>query len=166
MLFTDAQRTALDVPFTCASAAPLVAAGAQRALQQPEDVQSRQGDPRAVARLQPHGRRLRALEREEPHQVPGAAKGRNRALLPSLRGILRGEGCACQQEVAFQIEVFNVLFVKEIGGKFRVFCVQCARKGYIDDYVVLQQISFEELSTVFDQFQLHPVSHPPRRLLS
>ena len=56
------------------------------------------------------------------------------------------------------IEVFNLLFVKEIAGKFRVFCVQCASKCNIDDYVVLQQIPFDELCQTFDRFQLHPVS--------
>ncbi|KAI1709800.1 jmjC domain, hydroxylase domain-containing protein [Ditylenchus destructor] len=55
-----------------------------------------------------------------------------------------------------EIEVFNMLFVKEIGGKFRVFCVQCARKNNLDDYVVLQQIPWEELCEIFDRFQLYP----------
>ncbi|KAI6240646.1 hypothetical protein M3Y99_00434600 [Aphelenchoides fujianensis] len=63
-----------------------------------------------------------------------------------------------------EIEVFNMLFVKEVGSKFRVFCLQCARRGSLDEYVVLQQISFEELSTTFDQFQLHP-TQPRHNLL-
>ncbi|KAI6231876.1 hypothetical protein M3Y95_00427800 [Aphelenchoides besseyi] len=62
-----------------------------------------------------------------------------------------------------EIEVFNLLFVKEVGSKFRVFCLQCARRGSLDEYVCLQQISFEELSTTFDQFQLHPTQ--PRHTL-
>jgi hypothetical protein len=62
--------------------------------------------------------------------------------------------------VKLQIEVFNLLFVKEIGGKFRVFCVQCARKNHLDDYVVLQQITFDELGQIFDRFQLYPVRFP------
>jgi len=55
-----------------------------------------------------------------------------------------------------EIEVFNLLFVKEIFQKFRVFCVQCTRKNNLDDYVVLQQITFDELCTTFDRFQLYP----------
>ena len=55
-----------------------------------------------------------------------------------------------------ELEVFNMLFVREVGNKFRVFCLQCARRGGIDDYVVLQQISFDEMSNILDQFQLHP----------
>ena len=58
----------------------------------------------------------------------------------------------------FQIEVFNLLFVKEFHNKFKVFCVQCAKKANFEDYVVLQQITFEDLSDIFDRFQLHPVS--------
>ena len=53
--------------------------------------------------------------------------------------------------------MFNILFVKEINNKFHVFCVQCARRSNLEDYVVLQQQTFEELAGIFDQFQLHPV---------
>lgn len=57
-----------------------------------------------------------------------------------------------------EIEVFNILFVKEMNNKFRVFCLQCARRGGFDEYVFLQQTKFKELAVIFDQFQLHPVS--------
>jgi histone demethylase len=56
-----------------------------------------------------------------------------------------------------EIEVFNLLFVKEISGKWKIFCVQCARRNNLDDYVVLQQYPVEELQLIFDRFQLHPV---------
>jgi hypothetical protein len=59
-----------------------------------------------------------------------------------------------------EVEVFNLLFVKEIGGKWKIFCVQCARRNNLDDYVVLQQYPFEELQLIFDRFQLHPVIQP------
>ncbi|KAL3074208.1 hypothetical protein niasHS_015038 [Heterodera schachtii] len=56
-----------------------------------------------------------------------------------------------------EVEVFNILFVKEIGGKWKIFCVQCARRSQcFNDHVVLQQYSFEELSSIFDRFQLCP----------
>lgn len=57
-----------------------------------------------------------------------------------------------------EIEVFNILFVKEVNSKFRVFCMQCARRAGFEEYVFLQQIKFKDLSATFDQFQLHPVS--------
>ncbi|KAE9551528.1 hypothetical protein FO519_005258 [Halicephalobus sp. NKZ332] len=58
------------------------------------------------------------------------------------------------------IEVFNLLFVKEFHNKFKVFCVQCAKKANFEEYVVLQQITFEDLSDIFDRFQLHPAKTP------
>ncbi|MFH4976698.1 hypothetical protein AB6A40_003407 [Gnathostoma spinigerum] len=57
---------------------------------------------------------------------------------------------------ACEVEVWNMLFVREINGKFPVYCVQCARKADLVNFLVLQQYSFEELSNVFDQFRLHP----------
>jgi histone demethylase len=54
------------------------------------------------------------------------------------------------------IEVFNLLFVKEVNAKFHVFCFQCARMNNLDEYIFLHQHSFDELSAIFDQFQLHP----------
>ncbi|CAD5233522.1 unnamed protein product [Bursaphelenchus xylophilus] len=52
-----------------------------------------------------------------------------------------------------ELEVFNILFVKEFNSKFRVFCVSCAKRGNIKEYILLQQYTFDELSSVFDQFQ-------------
>lgn len=56
-----------------------------------------------------------------------------------------------------EIEVFNLLFVKEMNSKYRVFCLQCARRGGFEEYVFLQQIRFKDLAAIFDQFQLYPV---------
>uniref|UniRef100_A0A915MYF2 JmjC domain-containing protein n=1 Tax=Meloidogyne javanica TaxID=6303 RepID=A0A915MYF2_MELJA len=53
-----------------------------------------------------------------------------------------------------EIEVFNILFVKEISGKWKIFCFKCAKRNNLDEYVVLQQYPFEELQLIFDRFQL------------
>uniref|UniRef100_A0A1I8BMQ8 JmjC domain-containing protein n=1 Tax=Meloidogyne hapla TaxID=6305 RepID=A0A1I8BMQ8_MELHA len=53
-----------------------------------------------------------------------------------------------------EIEVFNILFVKEISGKWKIFCFKCAKGNNLDEYVVLQQYPFEELQLIFDRFQL------------
>jgi hypothetical protein len=47
--------------------------------------------------------------------------------------------------------------VKEISGKWKIFCFQCARRNNLDEYVVLQQYPFEELQLIFDRFQLQTV---------
>uniref|UniRef100_A0A914VDD7 Lysine-specific demethylase 6A/B-like GATA-like domain-containing protein n=1 Tax=Plectus sambesii TaxID=2011161 RepID=A0A914VDD7_9BILA len=57
-----------------------------------------------------------------------------------------------------EIEVFNILFVLEQNHKFIVHCVDCARRtdAQLTAFVVLQQITFEELSQIFDSCQLNP----------
>lgn len=40
-----------------------------------------------------------------------------------------------------------------------MYCVQCARKADLANFIVLQQYTFEDLCNVFDQFRLNPVSH-------
>uniref|UniRef100_A0A0M3IEH8 JmjC domain-containing protein n=1 Tax=Ascaris lumbricoides TaxID=6252 RepID=A0A0M3IEH8_ASCLU len=57
-----------------------------------------------------------------------------------------------------EIEVWNLLLVREMNGKFPVYCVQCARKADLVNFLVLQQYSFDELSSVFDHFRLYPSS--------
>ncbi|CAI4223466.1 unnamed protein product [Auanema sp. JU1783] len=54
-----------------------------------------------------------------------------------------------------EVEVFNILFVKEHNGKFPVYCVYCARRTDLTDFLVLQQIPFSELSRIFDEMQLN-----------
>ncbi|KAK6112128.1 JmjC domain hydroxylase family protein [Brugia pahangi] len=55
-----------------------------------------------------------------------------------------------------EIEVWNILFVREVNGKFPVYCVQCARKADLSNFTVLQQYTFDDLCSVFDQFRLYP----------
>lgn len=62
--------------------------------------------------------------------------------------------------VGVQIEVWNLLFVREVNGKYPVYCVQCARKADFTNFAILQQYTFDDLSTIFDQFRLYPVSFP------
>ncbi|VDM95555.1 unnamed protein product [Thelazia callipaeda] len=57
-----------------------------------------------------------------------------------------------------EIEVWNILFVREVNGKFPVYCVQCAQKADLANFTVLQQYTFDDLCNVFDQFRLYPVS--------
>ncbi|VBB34983.1 unnamed protein product [Acanthocheilonema viteae] len=57
-----------------------------------------------------------------------------------------------------EIEVWNILFVREVNGKFPVYCVQCARKADLSNFTVLQQYTFDDLCSVFDQFRLYPVN--------
>ncbi|CAG9541015.1 unnamed protein product, partial [Cercopithifilaria johnstoni] len=54
-----------------------------------------------------------------------------------------------------EIEVWNILFVREVNGKFPVYCVQCARKADLSNFTVLQQYTFDDLCSVFDQFRLY-----------
>uniref|UniRef100_A0A0N5B9V6 JmjC domain-containing protein n=1 Tax=Strongyloides papillosus TaxID=174720 RepID=A0A0N5B9V6_STREA len=62
-----------------------------------------------------------------------------------------------------EIEVFNILFVKENqGGVYNVFCANCSRKSnqQFDEFIVLQQTPLETLCEIFDLFQLYPTKHP------
>jgi len=54
-----------------------------------------------------------------------------------------------------EVEVFNLLFVKEVEGNFLVFCQDCARKASsaLERYVVLNQYTLEELVTIYDNFK-------------
>ncbi|KAK5976693.1 hypothetical protein GCK32_020439, partial [Trichostrongylus colubriformis] len=54
-----------------------------------------------------------------------------------------------------EVEVFNILFVKEINGKFPVYCVYCARRAGLDDFIVLQQLTFHDLAKIFDNMQMN-----------
>ena len=53
-----------------------------------------------------------------------------------------------------EIEVFNILFVKEMNRKLMVHCQDCARKTshMLEGFIVLNQFSLEELSKVFEAF--------------
>lgn len=54
------------------------------------------------------------------------------------------------------MEVFNVLFVRELDKKHVVHCVDCARKisPDLDEFVILEEYKIEELMEVYDNFRL------------
>lgn len=60
----------------------------------------------------------------------------------------------------FKVEVFNILFVKEVGKKHLVHCLDCARKcsPVLEDFIMLEEYTMEDLKDVYDNFILHPVS--------
>uniref|UniRef100_A0A0N5AKW0 JmjC domain-containing protein n=1 Tax=Syphacia muris TaxID=451379 RepID=A0A0N5AKW0_9BILA len=56
-----------------------------------------------------------------------------------------------------EVEVWNLVFAKPENGKYIVYCVQCARNADLNNFRVLQQYTFEELSATYDNFRLYPV---------
>ncbi|XP_042910327.1 histone demethylase UTY isoform X3 [Parasteatoda tepidariorum] len=60
-----------------------------------------------------------------------------------------------------EVEVFNILFVKEIDKKHLVHCLDCAKKSnsILEDFVILEEFAMEDLMEVYDNFILHPVPH-------
>uniref|UniRef100_A0A1I7Y2W8 JmjC domain-containing protein n=1 Tax=Steinernema glaseri TaxID=37863 RepID=A0A1I7Y2W8_9BILA len=60
------------------------------------------------------------------------------------------------------VEVFNIIFAraKPNSTEYTVSCVFCARKNGINDYVALQQYTFEQLASIFDTCQLQPTKTP------
>ncbi|XP_022661422.1 histone demethylase UTY-like [Varroa destructor] len=61
------------------------------------------------------------------------------------------------------VEVFNVLFVKEIDKKHMVHCIECALKlnKTLKNVVVLEEFTHEELQQVYDKFVLKKISDLP-----
>lgn len=60
-----------------------------------------------------------------------------------------------------QVEVFNILFVKEQDNKFVVHCQDCAKKSHprLEGFVVLNQYRLEDLINIYDNYTLRtPVS--------
>lgn len=57
-----------------------------------------------------------------------------------------------------QIEVFNILFIREQEKRHVVHCIDCARKQStnLEGFVCLEEYSMDELKEVFDNFVLHP----------
>lgn len=57
-----------------------------------------------------------------------------------------------------EVEVFNLLLVKEVDKKHVVHCLDCARKtaSKLDEFVVLEEYTMEDLMDVYDNFILHP----------
>jgi len=61
--------------------------------------------------------------------------------------------------VCLQIEVFNILFIREQEKRHVVHCMDCARKQApgLEGFVCLEEYRMDELCEVFDHFMLHPV---------
>ncbi|CZR14612.1 JmjC domain-containing protein [Caenorhabditis elegans] len=58
-----------------------------------------------------------------------------------------------------ECEVFCILFVKDIGGKFTVFCVYCAKSQGIEGFIALQQFSFTDLYSIYDNMKYIPAAN-------
>ncbi|XP_063220140.1 lysine-specific demethylase 6A [Bacillus rossius redtenbacheri] len=58
-----------------------------------------------------------------------------------------------------EIEVFNILFIREQEKRHVVHCMDCARKQAptLEGFVCLEEYRMSELNEVFDNFVLHPV---------
>lgn len=59
-----------------------------------------------------------------------------------------------------ECEVFDILFVSEMDRKHVVRCLHCALQydKHFENVVVLYQFPLADLQTVYDQFQLSPLS--------
>jgi histone demethylase len=53
-----------------------------------------------------------------------------------------------------------MLFVKELDKKHVVHCLDCARKinPTLEEFVILEEYTMDELAEVYDNFTLHPSS--------
>ncbi|XP_054709172.1 lysine-specific demethylase 6A-like [Uloborus diversus] len=73
----------------------------------------------------------------------------------------RGKNEAAHYCVGCEVEVFNILFVKEVDKKHLVHCLGCARKSspILEDFVMLEEYTMEDLMEVYDNFILHPEPH-------
>ena len=58
--------------------------------------------------------------------------------------------------VICEVEVFNILFVKEVDKKHVVHCIDCARRISLtlEDFVVLEEYTKEDLMDIYDSFTL------------
>ena len=56
-----------------------------------------------------------------------------------------------------QIEVFDILFVKEMDKKHVVHCLNCARKitDSLSNFVILEEYEKNELLEIYDKFVVH-----------
>lgn len=69
----------------------------------------------------------------------------------------RGKNEASHYCASCEVEVFNILFVKEQEKKHVVHCQDCARKSCprLEGFVVLEEYRMESLMEVYDHFILH-----------
>ncbi|GIZ02303.1 lysine-specific demethylase 6A [Caerostris extrusa] len=72
----------------------------------------------------------------------------------------RGKNEAAHYCTVCEVEVFNILFVKEVDKKHLVHCMECAKKcsPVLEEFVMLEEYTMEDLMEVYDNFILHPVS--------
>lgn len=61
-----------------------------------------------------------------------------------------------------ELEVFNILLVREVDKKHVVHCLSCSRRinPRLDGFVVLEEYSIEDLMDVYDNFSLQPAQTP------
>ncbi|RZF43322.1 hypothetical protein LSTR_LSTR001583 [Laodelphax striatellus] len=61
-----------------------------------------------------------------------------------------------------EVEVFNILFIREQEKRHVVHCMDCARKQApgLEGFVCLEEYRMRELMDVFDNFTIHPVQSP------
>lgn len=59
--------------------------------------------------------------------------------------------------IFFQIEVFNILFIREQEKRHVVHCMDCARKQSpsLEGFVCLEEYRMRDLMEVYDGFTLH-----------
>lgn len=62
--------------------------------------------------------------------------------------------------IYIKLEVFNILFVREVDKKHVVHCLDCARKANttLEEFVILEEYTMDELVEVYDNFTLHAIS--------
>ncbi|KAG8189478.1 hypothetical protein JTE90_018130 [Oedothorax gibbosus] len=58
-----------------------------------------------------------------------------------------------------EVEVFNILCVKEVGKKHLVHCLDCGRKSSptLENFIILEEYKIEDLKEIYDNFILYPV---------
>jgi len=56
-----------------------------------------------------------------------------------------------------ELEVFDLLFVREADKKHHVHCLNCARKinDSLNNFVILEEYVKSDLLEIYDKFQLH-----------
>lgn len=57
-----------------------------------------------------------------------------------------------------ECEVFGILFVKEVNEQFTVFCVYCCKSQGLDEFIVLQQYSQDDLIQILDNMKYVPAT--------
>jgi len=72
----------------------------------------------------------------------------------------RGSNEAAHYCVNCELEVFNILFVREVEKKHVVHCLDCARKisETLEEFVILEEYRMKELMEIYDNFTLHPAN--------